>query len=187
MTSKPSSPHQLFCRETNYRMCDNMKGTKSAITMTATNPDKDYSAHPLSGINNDVTEEGPPLKVSGKCGQLGRLCGVCEGDCDDDTHCADGLVCFVRDSKTRSENIEIPGCSTNPIEFTAKDFCVDASIYQCKDSESFPVRVGSFTVSRGCEYVQIDKTNRCVEYGRYCRSTCGYCRSESHNSIDTNY
>ena len=79
MTSKPSSPHQLFCRETNYRMCDNMKGTKSAITMTATNPDKDYSAHPLSGINNDVTEEGPPLKVSGKCGQLGRLCGVCEG------------------------------------------------------------------------------------------------------------
>ena len=94
------------------------------------------------------------------------------------------MVCFVRDSKTRSQDIQVPGCSTNPTEFTAKDFCVDASIYQCKDEESFPVKVGTFSVLRTCGYVQ-DDIKRCSEYGRYCRATCGYCRSNPHDGTMT--
>jgi hypothetical protein len=35
-------------------------------------------------------------------------CGQCEGDCDDDTHCAYGLSCFMRDAGS----VElVPGCS----------------------------------------------------------------------------
>ena len=96
------------------------------------------------------------------------------------------MVCFVRDSKTRSQDIQVPGCSTNPTEYTAKDFCVDAAIYQCKDEESFPVKVGTFSVLRTCGYVQ-DDIKRCSEYGRYCRATCGYCRSNPHDGTMTDY
>ena len=35
-------------------------------------------------------------------------CGVCMGDCDDDSHCADGLTCFMRGDG----NVDlVPGCS----------------------------------------------------------------------------
>lgn len=96
------------------------------------------------------------------------------------------MVCFVRDSKTRSKDVQVPGCSTNQSEYTAKDFCVDATIYHCKDEESFPVKVGDFSVRRTCEYVQ-DDIKRCSEYGRYCRATCGYCRSNPHDGTKTDY
>ena len=34
-------------------------------------------------------------------------CGVCMGDCDDDSHCADGLTCFMRGNG----NVDlVPGC-----------------------------------------------------------------------------
>ena len=133
-----------------------------------------------------TVSEGHPLTFVGKCSNLGRPCGVCEGDCDDDTDCGQGLVCFVRDSLTSSQNIPVPGCNTNPRELTSKDFCVDSRLYQCEDDEFFHVKVGTFSVLRDCAYVKEDM-NRCKEYGKYCRETCGYCRNEKDNDRETNY
>lgn len=135
-------------------------------------------------------EESPyveqPLKLPGKCANLGRKCGVCEGDCDDDTDCGEGLVCFIRDSNTKGQSETPPGCNTNPIEWGAKDFCVDSRLYQCKDDLAIEVRVGTFTMSRTCAYVA-DDLNRCKEFGRFCRETCGYCRKTKDEDRETSY
>lgn len=125
-----------------------------------------------------AVDEGEPLKLSGKCKDLGRKCNVCEGDCDEDSDCGDGLVCFIRDSKTKGQSEQPPGCSTNPYEWSAKDFCVDAKLYQCKDVDWIDVRVGTNSVKRTCQYVADDLSNRCNEFGRFCRETCGYCRTK---------
>jgi len=131
--------------------------------------------------------EERPLAYHGKCSRLDRKCGVCEGDCDDDTECGEGLVCFVRDSLTSGISDPLPGCSTNPIEWSAKDFCVDARLYECKDVDAIDVRVGNFSLKRTCgDYVAADK-RRCTEYGRLCRATCGYCRTGPHNGEFTEY
>eukprot|EP00536_Pseudo-nitzschia_multiseries_P011682 jgi/Psemu1/289839/fgenesh1_pg.411_\ len=140
---------------------------------------------PPSSIEEEQQQE-PPLAYTGKCKNLDRKCNVCEGDCDDDTQCGDGLVCFVRDSLTSGVSDPVPGCSGNPIEWSAKDFCVDARLYECKDVDSFDVKVGNFSVKRNCGYVAVDK-RRCTEYGRLCRETCGYCRSAPHTEDTTSY
>ena len=137
-------------------------------------------------VPQDQPYDERPLKLSGKCSLLGRKCNACEGDCDDDTDCGEGLVCFIRDSKTKGQSELPPGCSTNPFEWQAKDFCVDARLYQCKDEEWIDVSVGSFTMKRTCHYVK-DDMRRCSEYGRFCRETCGYCRSQKNNDRITNY
>ena len=44
----------------------------------------------------------------------------CQGDCDRDTHCADGLYCFLRNN-----NEKVPGCSTGGDgDVRDVDFCV---------------------------------------------------------------
>jgi len=48
----------------------------------------------------------------------GFILGLCEGDCDSDSECEAGLVCFQRDGFET-----IPGCSGNGI--SAYDYCVD--------------------------------------------------------------
>ncbi|VEU43564.1 unnamed protein product [Pseudo-nitzschia multistriata] len=149
------------CRDNGFRFCESRKSEPPPI-------------------------EERPLTFTGKCSQLDRKCGVCEGDCDDDTHCGEGLVCFVRDSLTSGVSDPVPGCSGNPIEWSAKDFCVDARLYECKDVDVFEVRVGNFSVQRTCSFVELDK-RRCSEYGRLCRATCGYCRKEAREDDTTAY
>eukprot|EP00980_Cylindrotheca_fusiformis_P000758 scaffold175_cov153-Cylindrotheca_fusiformis.AAC.10 len=45
--------------------------------------------------------------------------GLCEGDCDDDPDCEDGLVCFQRD-----ENESVPGCSGGSSDSSRTDYCI---------------------------------------------------------------
>eukprot|EP00808_Paulinella_micropora_P028586 g59653.t1 len=46
-------------------------------------------------------------------------CGVCQGDCDDNSECAEGLVCAQRDTNTA-----IPGCVGSGVNGTwGMDFC----------------------------------------------------------------
>jgi hypothetical protein len=41
-------------------------------------------------------------------------CGLCQGDCDEDSHCeGDGLVCFKRGDKTKDD--PVPRCPGNPV------------------------------------------------------------------------
>jgi len=46
-----------------------------------------------------------PIKSYGTNGCNGK-CGQCEGDCDDDDDCKNGLRCFLRDALE-----PVPGCS----------------------------------------------------------------------------
>ena len=46
---------------------------------------------------------------------------LCEGDCDDDSDCAKGLVCLQRD-----EDKIVPGCKGNPIG--GWDYCIQVSL-----------------------------------------------------------
>lgn len=45
-------------------------------------------------------------------------CGECYGDCDKDSHCKHGLICYQRDKEGES----VPGCSGHPN--SKSDFCV---------------------------------------------------------------
>ena len=48
-------------------------------------------------------------------------CGRCNGECDNDSHCAAGLVCFQRDGHTA-----VPGCISNGAgDFADYDYCVE--------------------------------------------------------------
>lgn len=47
---------------------------------------------------------------------------LCQGDCDDDDECGEGLVCLQR-----GRGDPVPGCAYNGLDFTT-DFCVPASM-----------------------------------------------------------
>jgi hypothetical protein len=46
--------------------------------------------------------------------------GECEGDCDDDSECAPGLICFERDEKF----IAVPGCDGGEDDGSLTDYCI---------------------------------------------------------------
>lgn len=56
----------------------------------------------------------------GECSEGGYLCGECEGDCDGDTSCKEGLACFEREGFER-----VPGCTGegSTRDVFAKDMC----------------------------------------------------------------
>ena len=69
------------------------------------------------------TGEAAPTPQDGytlaqKCS--GDMCNKCEGDCDTDDDCADGLVCFLRNRKTTRT---VAGC--DGIAQGGTDYCVD--------------------------------------------------------------
>ena len=117
------------------------------------------------------------LKLIGKCGGRNRLCQLCEGDCHADVDCADGLACFIRDSRTPSQTLPVPGCSNNPPNLFAKDFCYNMTLAPCGDVNNF---VDNDNMEKSCLWVveggKAEKRERCGLYGHFCRQTCGYCR-----------
>ena len=44
--------------------------------------------------------------------------GPCQGDCDNDSHCQDGLRCFQRDA-----NVSVPGCRGGDVDSSRTDYC----------------------------------------------------------------
>lgn len=44
----------------------------------------------------------------------------CEGDCDEDTDCASGLICFQRNRA----NVNVPGCLGGDLDITLTDYCI---------------------------------------------------------------
>ena len=63
---------------------------------------------------------------------------VCEGDCDDDSHCEDGLVCFHRDGISAPPP---PGCTGTPI--TNMDYCIYPELKEIPPVEAL-VNDGAF-------------------------------------------
>jgi len=64
--------------------------------------------------------------------------GLCEGDCDKDSDCADGLFCFF---KTNGVVQRVPGCAGS--DKTSTDFCVDNQ-YRTSDDNN-PLRQSLFS------------------------------------------
>ena len=70
----------------------------------------------------DGEVEMPRLEIAGQNGSPASAfpLGLCQGDCDDDDECGEGLVCLQR-----GRGDPVPGCSYNRLDFTT-DFCVPA-------------------------------------------------------------
>jgi len=64
--------------------------------------------------------------------------GLCQGDCDNDSDCSEGLFCFF---KTNGIVQRVPGCEGN--DSTSTDFCVDIK-YRTQGTTSNPVRQSIF-------------------------------------------
>jgi len=63
-----------------------------------------------------------PLKYVG-CEAGAQSCGMCEGDCNDDSDCQPGLVCF---SRSQGEMSAVPGClSGGGEDIAGMDYCHD--------------------------------------------------------------
>ena len=71
--------------------------------------------------------------------------GVCEGDCDRDSDCADGLFCFY---KQQGRVVNVPGCVGT--DNTSVDFCVD-NVYR-NSGASVPLRQSIYKTSNNRIY-----------------------------------
>jgi hypothetical protein len=68
------------------------------------------------------------LKANGQNASPGTpvmLCGECEGDCDNDADCKDGLKCFYR---RRSEQ-SVPGCQSRFMGTTTHNYCYNPTAF----------------------------------------------------------
>ena len=64
--------------------------------------------------------------------QNGKKLQKCQGDCDNDSHCATNLKCFQRDAKE-----EVPGClKGGDGDVTGRDYCYDDTGAQCDEVSS---------------------------------------------------
>lgn len=147
---------------------------------TLSSGDSSLASSAAVGTETTTTKE-PILKFMGQCGTYGRRkCQLCEGDCERDDHCAQGLGCFIRNSGTFSATVPVPGCGTNPPSLYAKDFCIDLAKYPCQDQLSTFVTIYGY--DRDCAWINSEperKQRRCELYGHFCRETCGYCRTRT--------
>lgn len=68
-----------------------------------------------------ITSSGV-VNYVGECGYENYKCGRCEGDCDSDSDCQSGLICFQR-----SWAESVPGCSGagGSRDVLGKDYCID--------------------------------------------------------------
>lgn len=85
----------------------------------------DYSGG-AAAVTPEPTPEPTPtpipdfgdLDVDGDCdGADGDICGLCQGDCDDDIDCEDGHFCFQRD-----DDEDVPGCNGDAED--GIDYCI---------------------------------------------------------------
>ncbi|KAL3916149.1 MAG: hypothetical protein SGILL_005311 [Bacillariaceae sp.] len=78
--------------------------TAGTATLKPTNSD---SAVPLNPVGWSPPQDKKPL-------------GLCEGDCDDDSDCGDGLLCFQRFLPMTA----VPGCIGGERDTSLMDFCI---------------------------------------------------------------
>jgi len=122
--------------------------------------------------------------------QTGK-CAECTGDCDHDSDCEDGLVCYQRNIG----DVNVPGCtwgSNNALLINHPgDYCVNAiststpapvasptTYWECSDST---LRIRTLNGKgdaawRGCAWVS-HKPYRCLDEGHasHCPETCNLC------------
>ena len=139
------------------------------------------------------TSENNVINYVGECGSENYLCGACEGDCDSDSDCEEGMVCVDRNGYEA-----VAGCSGEggDRDLYGKDICVPTSPpvptptksptpptpTDCVDFENrFRFDDGSgFKITRSCEWARNKSTKqRCSLDGvsEACPLTCGTCNA----------
>jgi hypothetical protein len=73
----------------------------------------------ISLYKNAYPHEKPLDNSPGISGLSPGLLELCQGDCDDDSDCAEGLECFYR-----SDGRDVPGCTGNMAEKIGWDYCI---------------------------------------------------------------
>jgi len=90
-----------------------VSGPTDRPTLTPVDPEPEPTDAPLdSGVLKTMGNDGDPASSF----PLGR----CESDCDDDTECQTGLVCYERSDESEI----VPGCTIGEPD-GASDYCVD--------------------------------------------------------------
>jgi hypothetical protein len=128
----------LYCfQRNNFQAVPGCNGGESDPSRT------DYCVYkqppePTQSPVSTPTETPSPLKT-GKLTSYGASppaskfpLGICEGDCDNDSHCETGLICFQRG---RYE--PVPGCIGTDVSKT--DYCIDPNAVHTPVNEDDPI------------------------------------------------
>ena len=92
--------------------------TTTTTTATTTEETTTTTTEPAQQTSADILAfDAPELKFAREC-SAEYPCSACEGDCDDDSHCASGLLCF---SRIQGSVEFVPGCKGMGIP--GMDFC----------------------------------------------------------------
>lgn len=88
----------------------------------------------------------------------------CEGDCDSDNDCLDGLKCFRRDR--RGKDADVPGCTGRPL--TDMDYCIKDPDQQNSDDNvgeytgcMYNIEYDSYIYVNGRKYHDVDSVEGC--------------------------
>jgi hypothetical protein len=100
--------------------------TESPSSHPAANPTESPSSHPTANPTESPSSNSIAIPSFGELKSYGSdpgdefPLGVCEGDCDEDAHCAGDLICFQRE-----KHQPVPGCRGS--DGTRNDYCIDPS------------------------------------------------------------
>ena len=108
---------------TSWSTCDISCGDGRS-TRECTNPAPAHNGADCSGDDMQDCYEEDCLPVNFKSWNPNSLLNACEGDCDGDEDCAQGLVCF-NNNRNMGDGTSIPGCSGSYVGNS--DFCLDPS------------------------------------------------------------
>lgn len=77
---------------------------------------------------------GPPKEVWNRGWEPAFKLGECEGDCDEDTDCMPGLICFQREAA----RVAVPGCTGGEEDESLTDYCAYPELPEDVDVEDIP-------------------------------------------------
>jgi hypothetical protein len=96
--------------------------TTAPVTSPTTAPIRSPTVEPTNPLTIAVEDEYEPVPLNGISWSPPRdqKLNVCEGDCDIDDDCGDGLVCFQR----FTPKTPVPGCIGGVSDTSLMDYCV---------------------------------------------------------------
>lgn len=72
--------------------------------------------------------------------------GICQGDCDEDSECDSGLICYQR-----SRGEAVPGCSGGEADQSETDFCIKVTTEEPEERQILGLCEGQCQDDTSCE------------------------------------